>query len=111
MNTSPKVRSTDMAVRQPPDQPQIEEQTGQLPEQIQQLNQSTTQQAADIPISAAKQIAELYGYDQVVIVARKTGVIGHEHVTTYGVNKRHCEIAAKIGDFFKYKIMGWPSVK
>lgn len=100
MNTRPKVRSTDMAVRQLPDQ-----------HQIQQLNQSTTQQAADIPISAAKQIADLYGYDQVVIVARKTGVIGHEHVTTYGVNKRHCEIAAKIGDFFKYKIMGWPSVK
>lgn len=27
-----------------------------------------------IPISAARQIAEAYGYDQVVIIARKVGV-------------------------------------
>jgi acetylornithine/succinyldiaminopimelate/putrescine aminotransferase len=59
-----------------------------------------------IPIAAAKRIADLYGYDQVVIIARAVGV--QEHVTTYGKNKLHCEIAAKIGNFFKYKLMGWP---
>ena len=64
-----------------------------------------------IPISAAKLIAEKYGYDQVVIIAR--GVSGEarrggEHVTTYGVSKEHCKVAADIGDFLKYKIMGWP---
>ena len=61
-----------------------------------------------IPISAAKQIADLYGYDQVVIIARQVGSEGGEHVTTYGVNPKHCEVAAKMGNFIKHKIMGWP---
>jgi hypothetical protein len=60
-----------------------------------------------IPIDAAKRIAKEYGYDQVVIVARLTGENGREHVTTYGVTKAHCEAAAKIGNFFKFKLMGW----
>ena len=60
-----------------------------------------------IPINAAKIIAEKYGYDQVVIIARKCGDGGREHCTTYGVNKEHCSIAARIGDFFKYELMKW----
>lgn len=60
-----------------------------------------------IPISAGKEIAEKYDYDQVVIIARKVGENGGEHVTTYGVNKVHCDVAAQIGDFLKYKVMGW----
>jgi hypothetical protein len=61
----------------------------------------------DIPIPAAKAIAEKYGYDQVIVIARKTGDNGREHCTTYGVNKAHCDIASKIGEFLKYKVMGW----
>lgn len=61
-----------------------------------------------IPISAGKLIADTYGYDQVVIVARKVGVNGLENVTTYGVNKAHCDVAARMGDFFKHKLMNWP---
>lgn len=61
----------------------------------------------NIPISAAKLIADAYDYDQVVIIARKVGIDGNEHVTTYGVDKVNCDIAARIGDFLKYKIMGW----
>lgn len=60
-----------------------------------------------IPISAAKHIANKYGYDQVIIIARKTGTYGSEHVTTYGKDKTHCDIAAKTGDFLKFKVMGW----
>jgi len=60
-----------------------------------------------IPISAAKHIADKYGYDQVVIIARRVGGNGGEHVTTYGKDKVHCDVAAKIGDFLKYKVMGW----
>jgi hypothetical protein len=59
-----------------------------------------------IPISAAKLVAEKYGYDQVVIVARKVG--DGEHCTTYGVDKANCDVAARIGNFFKHKLMGWP---
>lgn len=60
-----------------------------------------------IPIVAARLVAEQYGYDQVVIIARKVGDDGGEHVTTYGVNKANCNIAARIGDFLKFKVMGW----
>jgi hypothetical protein len=42
----------------------------------------------------------------VVIYARKTGDNGGEHMTTYGVNKEHCGIAARMGDVLK-KFMGW----
>lgn len=58
-----------------------------------------------IPISVAEKIAKTYGYHQVVIVARTVGL--GEHVTTYGVDRAHCDAAAKIGNFFKYKLMGW----
>ncbi len=61
--------------------------------------------AKPIPIKAGREIAERYGWDQVVIVARKVGA--GEHVTTYGVDVSNCSVAAKIGDFFKYKLMGW----
>jgi hypothetical protein len=62
----------------------------------------------EIPIEAAKRIADAYGYDQVIIVARKVGEVGGEHVTTYGRDKANCKVAADIGNFLKYKIMGWP---
>lgn len=60
-----------------------------------------------IPISAGKRIADEYGYDQVIIIARKVGPDGGEHCTTYGVTKEHCSVAASIGDFFKHRLMGW----
>lgn len=63
-----------------------------------------------IPITAAERIAKEYGYDQVVIIARKVGEAPEpngEHVTTYGVNKEHCASAALQGKALK-KFMGWP---
>lgn len=60
-----------------------------------------------IPIVAARNVAEQYGYDQVVIIARKVGDDGGEHVTTYGRDRAHCAVAARIGDFIKFTVMGW----
>jgi hypothetical protein len=63
-----------------------------------------------IPVSAAKHIAKQYGYDQVVILARRVGEAPEprgEHITTYGVNPAHCEVAAVMGDKLKV-ICGWP---
>ncbi len=63
-----------------------------------------------IPITAAKRIAEAYGYDQVIIIARRVGEAPEpagEHVTTYGINKVHCSIAARCGAALK-RFMGWP---
>ena len=61
-----------------------------------------------IPTKAAEHIAKKYGFDQVIIVARKTGdgSTQGEAVTTYGVTKQHCNIAAKVGEFLMKKIMG-----
>lgn len=62
-----------------------------------------------IPLAVARRIAKDYGYDQVLIYARKVGDApeGREHMTTYGVNREHCSIAARMGDFLKYRVMGW----
>lgn len=60
-----------------------------------------------IPISAAEKIAKTYGYDQVIVIARAVGDNGGEHITTYGRNKVHCAVAARIGNFLKHTVMGW----
>ncbi|MCW8279893.1 hypothetical protein K7A42_03270 [Agrobacterium sp. InxBP2] len=63
----------------------------------------------DIPISAAKRIADDYGYDQVVIYARRCHDSPEphgEHMTTYGRTVEHCGVAARMGDVLK-KFMGW----
>ena len=57
-----------------------------------------------IPISAAEKIAKLYGYDQVVIIARSNH---GEHVTTYGKDRENCDVAARLGNFLKFNVMGW----
>ena len=60
-----------------------------------------------IPIVAARNIADQYGYDQVIVIARKVGENGGEHCTTYGVDRENCSVAARIGEFLKFKVMGW----
>lgn len=62
-----------------------------------------------IPISTAKEIAERYGYDQVVVYARRVGDDADphgEHMTTYGVDRVHCGVAARIGQTLQ-RWMGW----
>jgi hypothetical protein len=62
-----------------------------------------------IPISAVKRIAADYGYDQVIVYARKVGESPDphgEHITTYGISKAHCEAAAKISAHLQ-RVMGW----
>jgi hypothetical protein len=63
-----------------------------------------------IPVSAAQAIADLYGYDQVVIVARRVGgppQPNGEHVTTYGVSNDHAATARIAGDYIKFEVMRW----
>lgn len=62
-----------------------------------------------IPISAARAIAEEYGYDQVIVYARRVGeqpAPHGEHMTTYGVNPTHCGVAARIGKKLQEMIWG-----
>lgn len=74
------------------------------------MSDRSSNSMSPIPIAAARRIAEDYGYDQVVIVARRVGEAPEhgEHCTTYGVDKANCDVAARIGDFFKHELMKWP---
>lgn len=67
---------------------------------------SLSDTAKRIPIRCAEKVAKDYGYDQVVIYARKVGSPGGEHMTTYGVTKIHCGVAARIGKTLQ-RFMGW----
>ncbi|PZP69516.1 MAG: hypothetical protein DI604_17925 [Delftia acidovorans] len=63
----------------------------------------------EIPISAARRVAEDFGYDQVVIYARRCHDSPEphgEHMTTYGRTREHCGVAARMGDVLK-TFMGW----
>lgn len=62
-----------------------------------------------IPIAAAKRIAQDYGWDQVIVLGRRVGEKPDphgEHMTTYGVTKVHCGVAAKVGRALQ-TMMGW----
>lgn len=69
-----------------------------------------TEKMKPIPVAAAKRIAEEYGYDQVVVYARKVGEEGGEHLSTYGRTKQHCSVAASMADTLK-RFMGWQTKK
>lgn len=63
---------------------------------------------SELPIKTAKHIADEYNWDQVIIVARKVGDNGYEHVVTYGKCSAHCEAAARAGNAIKHHLMRWP---
>lgn len=61
-----------------------------------------------LPIKAARDISSDYGWDQVIVVARKVGDDGYEHVVTYGKDAAHCEAASRAGNAIKHHLMKWP---
>ncbi|MCY1704512.1 hypothetical protein [Pannonibacter sp. SL95] len=61
-----------------------------------------------LPIKTARNIALKYGWDQVIIVARKVGEPGREHVITYGFGQANSEAAARAGNAIKHHLMRWP---
>jgi hypothetical protein len=60
-----------------------------------------------IPIEDVAAIGARHGYDQVIVIARKTGDRGGEWVTAWGVDDQHQAAATKGADFLKYNVMGW----
>ena len=60
-----------------------------------------------IPIKTAKQIAEDWGYDQVLIFGwdKKTCVTS---VATYGRTTEDCDQIAQGGNWLKKTVLGWP---
>lgn len=69
-----------------------------------------SQKMKPIPINMAQEVAQRFGYDQVVIYARRVGEDGGEHLTTYGTTKQHCRVAGQMGDTLK-RLMGWQTSK
>lgn len=64
----------------------------------------------EIPIAAARAIAEEFGYDQVVVIGRRVGADPQpsgEHVTTAGIDEIHASIAARAGRAIQ-RFMQWP---
>jgi hypothetical protein len=63
-----------------------------------------------IPIKAAKQISKNYEKNVVVIIAfdKKHN---NQHVTTYGKSYDDCVNAAKLGNYIKLNVLGWPKEK
>jgi hypothetical protein len=63
-----------------------------------------------IPISSAQEVADRYGYDQVVIIGRRVGSEPDpcgEHVTTFGAEPTHSHVAAAAGRSLQ-RFMRWP---
>jgi hypothetical protein len=60
----------------------------------------------NIPIKAAKAIANEYDWPEVVIFGYDPET-GKQHVTTFGKTVGQCAEAAKAGNFLK-KALGWP---
>lgn len=89
--------------------PMSEEDAHALIEDAKARAKAKSRPMKEIPISAAEKIAKDYGYDQVVIYARRVGeepMPNGEHMTTYGIDKKHCSVAAQIGQTLQ-RFMGW----
>lgn len=62
-----------------------------------------------VPVSAAEKIAKEFGYDQVIIYARRIGEEPDpcgEHLTTYGRTPALCEAAGRMSATLQ-EFMGW----
>ena len=57
--------------------------------------------------SELEAIAKKYGFNQVILIARTVGEKGAEHCVTYGTDRENSVVAEDIGNFMKFKVMGW----
>lgn len=64
----------------------------------------------NIPIKAAKEFAEKYDKDQVIMLSwsRKDGLTW---VTTYGKSIEDCDQASQGGNWLKKNLLNWPDSK
>ena len=61
-----------------------------------------------VPIAAAKRLAKQYGYEQVIIIARKVSRDSHGgSMATYGTTRKHCDEAADVGNSMVERILHW----
>lgn len=63
-----------------------------------------------IPIRAAKDVGNDFGYDQVLIFAWHRGS-RTQHVTTWGRSQEDCDQIAQGGNYIKREVLGWPEAK
>lgn len=58
-----------------------------------------------IPQSEAKAIADRYGYDQVIVIARGPG--GAETLTTFARTAELCRVVARLGTYLQHEVLAW----
>ncbi len=61
----------------------------------------------EIDYASAARLAAEFGYDQIVIIARKEGPEGGECVCHAGLTKRDALTAEAIAEMLKFHVMGW----
>ena len=65
---------------------------------------------SDLPIIQLSEMEGLctkYGFDQVIVLARKVGEGGYENLGTHGVDMEHSTAAEAIGEHLRKDVMGW----
>ena len=60
-----------------------------------------------IQLSEMEELCTKYGFDQVIVLARKVGEGGYENLGTHGVDMEHSAAAEAIGVHLRIKVMGW----
>ena len=63
-----------------------------------------------LPIIALAEMEALctkYGFNQVIVLARKVGEHGYENLGTHGTDMEHSNAAAAIGEHLRKDVLGW----
>lgn len=60
-----------------------------------------------IPIEAVENLGVVFGFDQVIVLARRVGDEGTEQLVTWGDSLEHKHAAARIGDRLTTEVFGW----
>lgn len=74
---------------------------------MRQYQMSRKDSPVKIQVMEAQRLAELFGYDQIIIIGRRISGQGSEEVVHYGVDTDNDNAARLIADFLKYKVMRW----
>ena len=60
-----------------------------------------------ISLEDMEALLERYGFDQIIVLARKLGEDGYENLGTHGTDMEHSNAAAAIGEHLRKEVMGW----
>lgn len=59
------------------------------------------------PMKDLESLAKKYKMNQVIVLCRRVGEDGYEHLSTYGTDKENCTVAYLAGEYLKKEVMKW----